>query len=180
MQRGVQWLLLAFAFAGMSGPSLRAAAQMNAAPAAPQIATGLVPAAQLEKLLPATVFFQQQSAPLQLRNAAAYRGASGNIVWASLVDTSGYSTGVRERYQFYFVTESATSIAGKALPAGAYGGGFLSDGNLLIMDIGGHDIFRVKVSEDGALRRPRPLQMTVDPAGVRLYLGRQYVSIAAK
>lgn len=174
----VHGLLLVSLFTDVAAAPL--AAQMSAGTAVVQVATGLVPAPQLEKLLPGTVFFQQQSAPLQLRNAAAYRAESGNIVWASLVDTSGYSTGVRERYQFYFVTESAITIAGKPLPAGAYGGGFLSDGNLLIMDVGGHDVLRSKLSEDSGLRRPRPLQMTADAGALRLYLGRQYVSIVTK
>ncbi len=156
-------------------------AQMASAPAAAtELPAGLLPLDRVEKILPQTVFFKDQSAPLQLRNAAAFHTASGNTIWASLVDSSGYSTGVRERYQFYFVTEAAITVAGKNVPAGAYGGGFLSDGTFLLMDIGGNDIFRVPVVTDSAMHRPRPLQMVPGPDGVRLYLGRQYVAITAR
>ena len=154
------------------------AAQMSAAAKAPSLGTGLLPAEQIERLLPPSVYFQGQSAPLQLRNAAAFRDAARGVVWAGLVDNSGYSSGVRERYQFYFVTESALTIAGQKLPAGAYGGGFLSDGSLLIMDLGGHDFVKGKVESDAEMKRPRPLQMSINGDALRLYLGRQYVAIA--
>ncbi len=154
------------------------APQMSSATAAPALGMGVLPAAQLERLLPPSVYFQGQSAPLQLRNAAGFRDQSRGILWAGLVDNSGYSTGVRERYQFYLVSESAITIAGHKLPAGAYGAGFLSDGTLLIMDVGGHDLLKGKVENDASLKRPRPLQMIADGQTVRLYVGRQYVSIA--
>jgi len=38
----------------------------------------------------------------------------------------------------------------------------------------------VPVTSDKALRRPRPLMMATDPAGLRLYSGKDYVVIAAK
>ncbi len=151
---------------------------MNAAPGTPSLATGILPSVQLERLLPPSVYFQGQSAPLQLRNAAGFRDERLGIVWAGLVDNSGYSTGVRERYQFYFVNESAVTIAGQKLLAGAYGGGFLSDGSLLIMDLGGHDLLKGKVENDASLKRPRPLQMVADGPNLRLYVGRQYVTVS--
>ena len=151
-------------------------AQMSAVPATPQIAQGLIAPEQLEKLLPPSVYFQGQSAPLQLRNAAGVKTVSG-IVWAALVDTSGYSSGVRERYQFILVTETHLTIGGRPLPAGVYGAGFLSDGTFLVMDIGGHTLEQGRVESDSALKRPRPLQMTSTPGGLRLYLGRQFVTV---
>ena len=161
-----------------SPPPLQA--QMSAAPAAPVLSTGVLPQAQVDRLLPPSVYFQGQTAPLQLRNAAAYRSASGGIVWASLVDTSGYSTGIRERYQFYLVTEQPLAFGGQNLPAGAYGGGFQSDGSALVMDLGGRDVTRTSFTNDAAFRRPRPLQLVEAEGSLRLYLGRQYVTLALK
>ncbi len=134
---------------------------------------------QVEKLLPATVFFHGQTAPLQLRNAAAARLPGGGIFFASLVDTSGYATSVRERYQFYLVTEAPLLIAGKSIPAGAYGAGFLEDGTFVVMDIGGHDLLLSTTRRDDGLRHPRPLQLvTGTSAGeLRLYLGRSFVTL---
>lgn len=162
------------------GVAPRLSAQMNASPAAVKLSTGVLPQAQVDRLLPATVYFQGQSAPLQLRNAAAYRAPGGGIVWMSLVDTSGYSTGVRERYQFYLVTEQPLTVGTASLPAGAYGGGFLSDGTALLMDLGGHDLAKTTVTNDEGLKRPRPLQLVQADGALRLYLGRQYVPITLK
>jgi hypothetical protein len=134
---------------------------------------------QIAGLLPATVYFQGKTAPLQLRNAAGTSFGKDAIVWASLVDSSGYSSSVQERYQFYLVSEAPLRFGDVRLPAGAYGGGFLGD-RFVIMDLGGHTLGEGPVETDAKLSRPRPLQMAVDPASgasssVRLYLGRHWI-----
>jgi hypothetical protein len=140
----------------------------------------IVPLAELEKLLPATVFFQGQTAPIQLRNAGAARFADGALVFAALVDTAGYSSNVRQRYQFYLVTEAQLNIAGKPLAPGAYGAGFLEDGSFAVMDIGGHEVLLSKTETQADLRRPRPLQLVTgnSAAELRLFLGRSFVAIS--
>lgn len=133
----------------------------------------------VNKLLPPSVYFRGQSAPLQLRNAAAARFPDNAVLFASLVDTSGYSTSVRERYQFYLVTEVLLTIADKPLPAGAYGAGFLEDGTFVVMDIGGRDVLLSRTTRDENMHRPRPLQIVTGPmpGQLRLYLGRSFVPI---
>lgn len=151
---------------------------MTAAPAPPAVATGLVPAGTLETLLPMSVWFSGQSAPLQLRNTAGYRDSAGHYTWAGLVDTSGYSTGVREKYQFYLVTERPLTAGSLQVAPGVYGGGFLADNTFVLLDVSGKEIGRTPVTVDPGMRRPRPLQMTDENGSLRLYLGRQYVSLA--
>ena len=131
----------------------------------------------LTSLLPATVYFQGRSAPLQLRNAGGTTFAEGAIVWVSLVDSSGYSTSVQERYQFYLVTEGPLQFGSVSLRPGAYGGGFVGD-RFLVMDLGGHTIGEGATQTDNGMQRPRPLQVRADqPMSVRLYLGRRWVSL---
>ncbi len=153
---------------------------MASAPVAPVLGTGVLPQQQVDRILPPSVYYKGQSAPLQLRNAAAVRSASGAVAWVSLVDTSGYSTGVREQYQFYFVTEAPLRFGTVAVPAGAYGGGFLPDGTAVLLDLGAHEFARTAAPTDAAMRRPRPLQVVADGAGYRLYLGKQFVPFAFK
>lgn len=130
---------------------------------------------RLASLLPPSVYFQGRSAPIQIRNASGTSLVNGPILWATLVDTSGYSTSVQDRYQFYFVTEGPLLFGKAALPAGAYGGGFLAD-HFLIMDLGGHTVAEGPLETDTDLRRPRPLMLaSVSPSSVRLYLGRHWV-----
>ncbi len=156
----------------------RPVAQMASAPAPPVLGTGVLAADQIDKLLPPSVYYKGQSAPLQLRNAAGIRTAAGSIAWMALVDTSGYSTGVRERYQFYLVTEAPLQFGTAVLPAGAYGAGFLADGTAIVLDLGAHEIAHTPAVTESSMHRPRPLQITANGSAYRLYLGKQYVSIA--
>jgi hypothetical protein len=132
--------------------------------------------ADIQAIFPPTVFYRGQSAPAQLRNSGGVKFADGHFLLVSLVDTSGYSTGVAQKYQGYFMTEKPIEIGGKHLAPGAYGFGFIAGNRFLITDIGGHDVLTAAVSTDSEMKRPRPLQVTADPAGgFRLYEGRNYI-----
>jgi hypothetical protein len=143
---------------------------------------GVLSRAELEKLIPPSVYFQGQSATVQVRNSGGVRFPGGAVVFAVKVDTGGYSTSIKERYQDYLIAETAVQLgegaAAKTLAPGAYGIGFLADG-LLVMDIGGHTLFTVPTPTDSELRRPSPLQVLAHGAGFRLYSGRSYVAFAA-
>jgi len=127
-------------------------------------------------LLPDKVFYRAQSAPTQLRNSGGVKFADGYYVLATLVDTSGYSTGVAAKYQAYFITEVPLTIGGEKLAAGVYGIGFIADNKLVVTDVGAHDVVTVATGDDAGMKRPTPLQVIADPAGgFRLYSGRRYV-----
>ena len=141
---------------------------------------GVITAAELQKLIPATVYFKGQSATVQLRNSGGVRFADGSVMFAVLVDTGGYSSSIAERYQEYLITETALQFGDKTLPAGAYGAGFRSDG-LLIMDLGGKTLMTIPTTADTSLKRPVPLQVTKteDGKSYRLYSGRTMVGFDA-
>ncbi len=129
------------------------------------------------KLFPETVFFRGQTAPVQLRNSAGVRFSDDLYALAALVDSSGYSSGLREKYQGYLITEVALDFGGQTLPPGAYGFGFLNGGKFVIMDVGAHDVVQGASRHDADLKRPVPLQIAAAPASgtYRLYVGREYV-----
>jgi len=138
-------------------------------------ATILKPA-DTTKLIPASVFYRGQSATTQLRNSGGVKFSDGYFVLTTLVDTSGYSTGVAAKYQAYFITEVPLTVAGKHLGPGAYGIGFIEGDKFLVTDIGGHDVLSVASASDKDLKRPMPLEVTTDATGgYRLYAGRKYV-----
>lgn len=158
-------------------PSQAAADVQNSSrsPAGPTLLTH----EQVEHLLPATVYYHGQSAPVQMRNAAGARFGADGYVLAAVVDTSGYASSVQETYQMYLITENVLLVGGQRLAPGAYGAGLVRD-ELIVTDLGGHTLLRVPASRDGAMTRPRPLQMLSDSAGgLKLYLGRDWVSISA-
>jgi hypothetical protein len=153
---------------------------MMAAPAkiAAQQSDTVLKAADVQKLLPASVFYDGQPANTQLRNAGGVKFADGHYVLAVLVDNGGYSTGVAAKYQAYFIAEDPIRIGGQSLPAGVYGVGFIAGDKLVVTDVGAHDVFTVSSSTDSEMTRPVPLRFTADPAGgFRLYAGRNYVTI---
>ena len=151
-----------------------------AAPALAQDTGSILAGAELTRVVPTSFYYQGQSAPTQMRNSVAARFGTNRYVIAGMVDTSGYSAEIRARYQGFFVTDSAISVGGESLPTGAYGFGFSNDGKFNIFDIGGNQVLSVSSTNDKALKRPRPLMMTMDGANVRLYAGRDYVVIAVK
>jgi hypothetical protein len=156
------------------------AVTIMAAPAAIQAQAGdtvLKPADTL-KLLPATVYYRGQQAPTELRNSGGVKFADGFFVLSTLVDTSGYSTGIQAKYQAYFITEVPLKVGGQNLAAGIYGVGFVGD-KFVVTDVGAHDLLMVTAGDDAGLKLPRPLQVVADPAGgFRLYAGRKFVSFS--
>lgn len=145
-----------------------------------QAGTAVLAGTELTRVVPTSFYFQGQSAPTQMRNSAAARFGKNHHVIAGMVDTSGYSAEIRARYQGFFITDSSITVGGETLATGAYGFGFTNDGKMNILDLANNQVLSVSTTNDKALRRPRPLMMTMDGANVRLYVGRDYVVIAAK
>lgn len=141
-----------------------------------QGANAILKASDAQKLLPPAVFYRGQSATTQLRNSGGVKFSDNYYVLATLVDTSGYSSGVAAKYQAYLIAEIPLKIGGKTLPAGVYGVGFVSGNKFVVTDVGAHDVLTATSEVDEKIKRPMPLQVETDPAGgFRLYEGRKYV-----
>lgn len=153
-------------------------AQNAAAPAKPTV--GVLHPPDLTNILPATVFFRGQSASTQARNSGGVRFADGALMLAALVDNSGYSSGIQEKYQAYLITEVALNFGGQRLEPGSYGAGIVRTGGdlkFVVMNLAAQDVFQTAAANDAKLHRPTPLQV-VEGSGAgkyRLYLGRNYV-----
>ena len=130
-------------------------------------------------LFPDKVFFRGKTAAAQLRNAGGVHFADGMFFLAALVDNSGYSTAIKEKYQAYILTEAAMEIGGSKLAAGAYGIGWLKDGKFVVMDLGAHEIFTVDSKHDDGMKHPVPLQVVAgtSPGTYLLYSGRDSVEV---
>lgn len=151
-----------------------------AAIGAQQTSVKVLTGAELTRVVPPGFYFEGQSAPTQMRNAAAARLGEKRLVVAGLVDTSGYSSEIRAKYEGFLITDSRIEIGGEQLATGAYGFGFSDDGKLNVFDIGGNRVLSVAARSDKDLRRPRPLMLTNAADGLRLYSGRDYAVIAVK
>ncbi|HYU46770.1 MAG TPA: hypothetical protein VEK84_11430 [Terriglobales bacterium] len=143
-----------------------------------QLSAQVLGADGLKKIVPSSFFFAGQSAPVQLRNSAGLKNAAGKLVLAGLVDASGYSAAIQEKFQGFLITEAKLSFEGATLDPGAYGFGF-KDGKFIVMDVASTDLFSVASQNDEQLKRPVPLKLEKDGAGYRLYAGRKYVVLKA-
>ena len=163
--KGMVWLAaLALAVGGLAVSAMGQAAGGT-----------VLAAADTGKLLPASVWFKGQTATTQLRNSGGVKFADGAYVLSVLVDTSGYSSDVQDKYQAYFITEIPIRIEGHELAPGAYGIGFIAGDKFNVLDVGAHELFTVTSHKDAEMKRPMPLKVVADGGSFRLYVGRNYV-----
>ncbi len=155
---------------------LCAAIAMASAPLEAQAGAKVLRPADMQTLIPSSVFYRGQTATTQVRNSGGVKFGDGYFVLACLVDTGGYSNQIASRYQGYFITEIPIRIGGKELHAGAYGIGFVANSRFLVTDVGGHEVLSVDSATDSGLKRPMPLQVQANGSGFRLYAGRRYVT----
>jgi len=133
---------------------------------------------ELKKLLPAGYYFAGQSASVQTRNSGGLKTAGGKYVLVSLVDNSGYSTGIKEKYQGLFITETKVMFEGATLDPGQYGFGFKDD-KFIVMNVAATDVVTIPSKNDDQLKHPVPLKLEKDGEGYRLYAGKKYVTLKA-
>ena len=149
-------------------------------------------ATELEKVVPTNFYFEGQLGPTQMRNAAAVRVGDKQHIVAALVDTSGYASSIRSKYEGFIISDTKFFLrhtpagggmgsgASVELPAGAYGFGFTEDLKMNVFDVGGKKLHTVNAAKDDKLQGPRPLLLTKSGNDLRLYRGRNYVGIATK
>jgi hypothetical protein len=138
---------------------------------------GVLPAAEARKVTPSHYFYAGQVAPVQMRNAAAFRTPSKGLIIAALVDNSGYSSAIAEKYQGLLIADTKFRIGGQEFAPGSYGIGSLPDGKFVVTDLGSNILLSTEVTNDAELKRPVPLKMAADGTSVRLYLGKKYVVV---
>ncbi|HKW31522.1 MAG TPA: hypothetical protein VJN92_00850 [Candidatus Acidoferrum sp.] len=128
------------------------------------------------KLFPEYVFFRGRVAPAQLRNTGGVHFADDLFVLAGLVDSSGYSTAIKEKYQAYLLSEVILEIGGQTVKPGAYGFGFVS-GKLILMDLAANNLIEAASQHDAEMKRPIPLQLAASSTAgsFRLYFGRDFI-----
>lgn len=132
---------------------------------------------ELKKAVPTEYFFRGQKAPVQVRNSVGFQLADGKLMLAALVDASGYSTAIQQKYQGMLITETTLKIGGSELKPGQYGFGFSADGKFMVMDVANNDVLSAPSETETALQHAVPLRMVENGAGYKLYAGKKWVEI---
>jgi hypothetical protein len=177
LQRSLTLALSALALLALPVSAARLPVDISQTPAAKE--TVLKASDITPKIFPETVFYRGRVGTVQMRNTGGIRFADDLHWLAGLVDVSGYSTSVREKYQGYFLTEVPVEINATALKPGAYGIGFVQGSRFIVTDLGSNNVLEVAGARDGDLKVPMPLQVLAGPdaGSYRLYLGRDYVTL---
>src|SRR5215831_8236048 len=142
-----------------------------------QVSKHVLSADEVKKATPAEYFYRGQKAPVQLRNAVGFQQADGKMTLAALVDASGYSTAIQQKYQGLLISETKLNIGGSSLPPGQYGFGFAADGKFNVMDVASNDILSASYQTDQALPRAVPLKLLEDGDAYKLYAGKKWIGI---
>src|SRR3984885_12059059 len=136
----------------------------------------LLTADELKNVVPAEFFFRGKKAQTQLRNATGFQTADGKVTFAALVDASGYSTAIQQKYQGTLITESKLNIGGTHLAPGAYGFGFAAD-KFVVMNVANEDGLSGSYQTDASLQRAVPRTLGEEGAGYKLNAGKKWVSV---
>jgi hypothetical protein len=137
---------------------------------------GVLSAADVKTISPTTYYYAGHAATVQMRNTVGIRTPDGKNILAGMVDTSGYSTGIQQKYQGYFITEAKIRVEGTEVAPGEYGFGFMDD-KFILTNVASEDILNVASKMDDQLKRPVPLKVAEEKDGYRLYAGKKYVMV---
>jgi hypothetical protein len=143
-------------------------------------APAVVSEADLKKVVPDSYFFRGLSATTQLRNSSAIHYPDDFYVIVGLVDTSGYSSDVKAKYNGMFITEKTLKFGSGTLGPGQYGMGYTPDGKFHILSVDGNELLVADIMVDDKLARPQPLKIVLDGATAKLYLGKKFVTFTAQ
>src|SRR5580765_1289309 len=148
--------------------------------AAQQAVKHILSADELKKAVPTEYFYRGQKAAVQLRNAVGFQLSDGKMMLAALVDASGYSTAIQQKYQGMLVTETKLNIGGSTLPPGQYGFGFAADDKFMVMDVANNDVLSPSYETDQALQHAVPLKLVEDGTGYKLYAGKKWIALKSE
>ncbi|HZP18296.1 MAG TPA: hypothetical protein VFB00_10045, partial [Terriglobales bacterium] len=140
---------------------------------------GVLAAADVKAVAPASFFYRGQSAGTQMRNTAGVRTKDEKYILAGMVDTSGYASDVAQKYQGFFITEVKVKVEGTELAPGEYGFGF-TGGKFVVTDVGANEVLSVSSHHDDNLKRAVPLKIVEESGSYRLYAGKNYVSVSVE
>jgi hypothetical protein len=140
----------------------------------------------LNKIVPRDFVLEENSIPTEKRNSTLVITPSGARMVAALLDTSGYSSQVQEKYLGMLIAEGNVEVCGHQLAIGSYGFGLAKamgageghPSKFFLYNQAGKRVAECAAKVDEKLKNPRPLQVVASGGGTaRLYLGRTWVEL---
>jgi len=137
------------------------------------------------RAVPGDFYLEGNRIPVEKRNAALLKNAKGARVVLGLIDTSGYSSQIQQKYMGMLITETKLSVCGNALGVGSYGLGLErpaatsgADAPFRIYNQAGEKVGECAAKKDDSVKQPKPLEVSAAKVGpAKLYLGKYVIEI---
>lgn len=139
-----------------------------------------------ERAVPKDFYLEGDAIPVEKRNTALLKTPLGARVLIGLLDTSGYSSQIQQKYIGMLIAEGRVTVCSIDVAVGSYGFGLRkpiaeSHGEFLIYDQAGTQVGNCVADADRSLKLPKPLQVTTAADGTtKLCLGRYCIALRSK
>jgi hypothetical protein len=132
-----------------------------------------------EAAIPTNFYLEGNSIPVEKRNAALLKTPAGARLVFALIDTTGYSSQIQQKYIGMLITEGKVSVCTVSLGVGSYGFGLdRPAGKFYVYNQAGEKVGDCGAKKDTAVKLPKPLSIVLSKeAGARLYLGRYFLEL---
>ncbi len=137
-----------------------------------------------ESAIPNDFYLEGNRIPVEHRNAVLLKTPGGARLVLALIDTTGYSSQIKQKYLGMVITEGAVSVCSVPLNVGSYGFGLepaatsSEDAKFHLYNQAGETVGDCAAKKDSAVKQPKPLNAVLSKeAGARLYLGRYYLEL---
>ncbi len=145
----------------------------------------LVSGKAFDSAVPKDFYLEGNAIPTQKRNAALLKTPAGARVLFALIDTTGYSSQIQQKYEGMIISESKITLCGMAVGVGSYGFGFTKPAatsvevaKFFVYNQAGGKVAECGLKKDSELKQPVPLQVVVAKVGpAKLYLGKNWLEV---
>ncbi len=144
-----------------------------------------VSAEAFTRAVPNDFYLEGNRIPVEKRNAAVLKNAKGARLVVALIDTTGYSSQIQQKYIGMLITETPLSVCGIAVGVGSYGFGLerpaatsSADAPFKVYNQAGEKLGECAAKKDESLKQAKPLTTITSQGGpAKVYLGRYVIEI---
>jgi len=136
-----------------------------------------------DSAVPKDFYLEGNAIPTEKRNAVLLKTKEGKRVVLALIDTTGYSSQIRQKYIGMVIAEGTFSVCGQQVTVGSYGFGLDkpappsdADATFHLYNQAGDKLFDCAAKKDTAAKQAVPLQVTTT-GGAKLMLGKYWLDL---
>jgi len=136
-----------------------------------------------DNAVPKDFYLEGNAIPTEKRNAVLLKTPGGKRVVVALIDTTGYSSQIQQKYIGMVIAEGTLSVCGQKVTVGSYGFGLDkpappsdADATFHLYNQAGRKLFDCAAKKDTTATQAQPLQVTTS-GGAKLVLGKYWLDL---